>query len=135
MTCVLGRPTVKMKPMLGDETEAQIPSASSELAPAGDARRRCSAKLANFEANLAVRRRGLSWSAERARPGRAHPLGCPRCAVAPRTRAEKPSPRTVLTSTLGPRDTCLSLSQGLLQLVLVVSTPPFACFVTACTYR
>ena len=29
MTCVLGRPTMKMKPMLGDrETEAQIPRAS-----------------------------------------------------------------------------------------------------------
>ena len=30
------------------------------LGQQGDARRRCSAKLANFEANLAVRRRGLS---------------------------------------------------------------------------
>ena len=28
MTYVLGRPTMKMKPMLGDETEARIPGAS-----------------------------------------------------------------------------------------------------------
>ena len=28
MTCVLGRPTMKMKPLLDDETEAGIPGAS-----------------------------------------------------------------------------------------------------------
>ena len=35
MTCVLGRPTMKMKPMLGDETEAGIPRPSFAAVPGG----------------------------------------------------------------------------------------------------